>query len=181
MRKLIILSIVCLLVPTAWATQLATQFAWNAPSTGGTPTGYKVYVGTSSGTYTSTYDTGNTDLSYVITGGLADGTKYVAVSAYNGVGEGTKSSELVIHSVLTSVTGSGEVSPTSVWSAAGGSVQLTFTPAQNYELSTVTVNSTPVTVTNNTYTLTNIQEPKSVVATFTELASPVSTLKISVW
>lgn len=64
-------------------------------------TGYKVKRGTSAGTYTTTVDAGNVT-SYNITG-LTNGTRYyVAIVAYNGVGDGGTSNELNAQPAATS-------------------------------------------------------------------------------
>ncbi len=66
--------------------------AWN-PVTDQTLDGYKVYVGTASGLYTSTITVGNLT-SYTV-GSLTPGTTYYfAVTAYNSAGESSPSNEV---------------------------------------------------------------------------------------
>lgn len=67
------------------------SLSWTAPTTdanGGTLTdlaGYKIYVGTTSGTYTSTFDVGNVT-TYTVTSLTAGTTYYAVATAYNDVG-----------------------------------------------------------------------------------------------
>jgi len=81
------------LVATAGNQQVL--LSWQAPAdNGGSPiTGYKVYWGTSSGSYTNVQNTGNV-LTYTVTG-LTNGQRYYfAVTAINSVGESAKSNEV---------------------------------------------------------------------------------------
>jgi len=80
---------------TAVAGDGRVTLSWQAPeSDGGSPiTGYKVYWGTSSGSYTNVQNTGNV-LTYTVTG-LTNGQRYYfAVTAINSVGESAKSNEV---------------------------------------------------------------------------------------
>ncbi|MFH0775639.1 MAG: fibronectin type III domain-containing protein [bacterium] len=57
--------------------------------------GYKVHIGSQSGSYTQTQDTGSTATSYQLTGLTNGTTYYIAISAYDKAGnESTKSNEL---------------------------------------------------------------------------------------
>jgi len=68
--------------------ELAT-FTWTAPATGGVPTGYKLYVGTTNPP-TTLVNNGNV-LSYTLTTPLTyGGTYYWTVEAYNGAGTGAQ-------------------------------------------------------------------------------------------
>lgn len=72
------------------STQLG--FAWDANYTGDSVTSYKLYYGTSSGTYSTTVTMGN-----VTAYSLSDpgGTRYYAITATNASGESAFSNELV--------------------------------------------------------------------------------------
>lgn len=77
--------------PIAPAPPLSSQLVWDAPATNpdGTPlngalAGYKVYYGTSSGSYSMVIDAGNVT-SYDVSG-LTAGTYYFVVTAYDTVG-----------------------------------------------------------------------------------------------
>ncbi|HOM80100.1 MAG TPA: choice-of-anchor D domain-containing protein, partial [Candidatus Cloacimonas acidaminovorans] len=64
-----------------------TTFTWTAPTTGGAPTGYKLYCDTSNPPTTLKADLNA--LTYTLTTSLAYNTTYYwTVSAYNGTGEG---------------------------------------------------------------------------------------------
>ena len=67
---------------------LKPTLTWNAPTSGGTPAGYKIYFGTSS---TPQFLANTTSLSYTFTENLSYNTTYYwTVSAYNDGGEGNK-------------------------------------------------------------------------------------------
>ena len=77
--------------PIAPTPPLSTQLFWDAPTTNpdgsplnGTLAGYKVYYGTSSGSYSTVIDAGNVT-SYDVSG-LAAGTYYFVVTAYDTFG-----------------------------------------------------------------------------------------------
>ena len=57
-------------------------------------TGYKIYYGIASHTYTNSIDVGNAHLFYTLTG-LPAGTYYIALVAYNAEGDGPYSDEIV--------------------------------------------------------------------------------------
>ena len=70
------------------------MLVWDAPTTGGTPTGYKVYKGTETGVYDAPVTIGNVT-SYTFEG-LSDDTYYFAVRAFNGDGDGDLSDEISV-------------------------------------------------------------------------------------
>ncbi len=76
---------------------LASKLAWETPS-GDSPTGYKILVGTTSGSYTQELDVGNVN-EYEITSlysalGLSSGTVYyLSINAYNNDGNSTSTYE----------------------------------------------------------------------------------------
>jgi len=61
------------------------KLAWDAPTTGATPAGYKVFYGTSSGNYSSSVDTGNAT-SATISNLTAGNTYYFASVSYDAAG-----------------------------------------------------------------------------------------------
>jgi subtilisin family serine protease len=75
---------------TARAKKNAVQLSWQAPSSGGAPTGYKVYRGTSSSNLTFVA-TLNTSTSFNNTGLTRGVTYFFQVSATNSAGEGPRS------------------------------------------------------------------------------------------
>lgn len=81
------------------APAIVRNFLWDAPSTGGSPTGYRIYWGTSTGVHASGphEDTG-TPLQelYTALGLAADTTYYVIARAYNGDGESGNSNEIQV-------------------------------------------------------------------------------------
>ncbi|MBQ1731905.1 MAG: T9SS type A sorting domain-containing protein, partial [Bacteroidales bacterium] len=62
-----------------------------------------------------------------------------------------------------SITGNGSVE-------YGRDYTFTVVPDDCYEVASVTVNGTPVTTTNNIYTIANVTEPQSINATFSRLS-----------
>lgn len=92
MRKLLAIMTIFLWCSISSAAEI--QFGWNA-ATGGTnpPTGYKIYYGTVSNTYTNSVDMGLV-LSGVVPSLTLGVTYYFAVVAYNGDGESSKSVEV---------------------------------------------------------------------------------------
>lgn len=92
-KKMIILGIgllFCVSIPSIGFAAGVT-LAWDASS--GEVNGYRIYYGTSQGTYPSSVDTGNVT-EYALTG-LQDGTTYYFVArAYNDFGESENSNEV---------------------------------------------------------------------------------------
>ena len=66
-----------------------------------------------------------------------------------------------------SAGGNGAISPLSATVAYGGSQVFTLTPATGYSAS-LTVDGTPVALTNNTYTLSNVTAVQTIAASFTQ-------------
>lgn len=67
-------------------------FEWQAPQSGGTPTGYRVYMKTGTGSYVLQAQTANTS---VRVDGVSDGvTQYFYVTAWNSGGESPASNIL---------------------------------------------------------------------------------------
>ena len=181
-----------LLAFTSPATAAQTTLSWNPPvNTDGTPvsgiTGYKLYVGNASRTYSQTIDVGNIT-SYTLAS-LSDGTTYYfAVSDYDGAGDASGYSNEVSKTfpptyTLTATTGSGgTISPigsvtesqatsgtttiTSVTVMQGATLSFSITPATGYTLSGVSVDGVAVG-TVSSYTFTNVTANHSITATFT--------------
>jgi hypothetical protein len=80
--------IVALMGATAQLT-----FAWDAPTTGDPPTGYKLYWRIAPAPYTSFVDVGNV-LTGTVTGLTASTLYYMSVVAYNAAGDGPFSQEV---------------------------------------------------------------------------------------
>ena len=82
---------------------------------------------------------------------------------------------LISYSVTTSAGNGGTITgaPTSV--NCGEGYTFTVTPNDCYEIASVTVNGTPVTPTNNIYTIANVAEAQSINATFGLISYSVTT------
>jgi len=99
----LLLAASCLLPAASWAATAylaffdTAVFAWDAPSSGGTPTEYRVKVGSSPGVYTQTtvvaYPTTEVTVSTAVPG---SGRWYAAVTAANEAGESGPSNEIVL-------------------------------------------------------------------------------------
>ncbi|HIW77307.1 MAG TPA: hypothetical protein H9877_11900 [Candidatus Gordonibacter avicola] len=73
----------------------------------------------------------------------------------------------VSHVITATANQGGTVSPSGTFDAAdNSSVTFTFVPEAGYKLSAVTLDDAPITVTNGTYTLSNISGPHELNATF---------------
>lgn len=74
-----------------FAILVSVTLAWTAPTSGPTPSGYKLYVGSTSGTYGTGIDLGNvnkvTRMEDLTT------SKFYTVTSYNSFGESPKSNE----------------------------------------------------------------------------------------
>ena len=81
---------------------------------------------------------------------------------------------LISYSVTTSAGNGGSITgaPTSV--NCGEGYTFSVTPNDCYEVASVTVNGTPVTPTNNIYTISNVTEPQSINATFTQISYTIT-------
>ena len=76
--------------------EIVTLLTWNAV-TGATS--YKIYRGTSSGSYSNNWDVGNVteyDVNLLTPAMVYDTTYYFAIAAIDGGGEGAKSSEIIV-------------------------------------------------------------------------------------
>lgn len=77
---LMVVLLLSIALPASAGTSDVT-LAWDPPDIDTDVTGYRVYMGSESGLYTQSFDAGPA-LTYKLTG-LADGTYYFAVTAYN--------------------------------------------------------------------------------------------------
>jgi len=77
------------------------------------------------------------------------------------------------YAITASAGSNGSITPTSAIVAYGGSQLFTLTPATGYTAS-LTVDGTPVTLTNNTYTLSNVTAVHTLVASFTQITFAVT-------
>jgi hypothetical protein len=84
--------VICLAAP-AHAAQVT--LAWDAPTTGDAPTGYKIYYGLASGSYNTVIDVGNV-LTYILTGLDSMTIYYSAATAYNADEESDFSNEVIL-------------------------------------------------------------------------------------
>ena len=88
-RSVSVVTIAVLMASTAYADSV--NLAWDGASS--PVSGYTVYVGTTSGSYSQRFDVGNTT-AFAYPSAIAGQRYCFAVSAYNTVGEGPKSSEV---------------------------------------------------------------------------------------
>ncbi len=81
---------------------------------------------------------------------------------------------LISYSVTTSAGNGGSITgaPTSV--NCGEGYTFSVTPNDCYEVASVTVNGTPVTPTNNIYTISNVTEPQSINATLSQISYTIT-------
>lgn len=78
----------------------------------------------------------------------------------------------VLYTVTVAATQNGSVTPTTQSGYIGDIVEFTVTPSENYSIDTVFVNSTQLTVTNNTVSVTIDGTTQVVYATFVENSTP---------
>ncbi|GFO60114.1 hypothetical protein GMST_24390 [Geomonas silvestris] len=185
------------LLPTATAHAAQATMSWSAPTTysdGSTLSGlkgYKLYTGTTRGSYSNPVDVGNTN-SYTMTG-LGDGTTYYfAVTAYDNLGNSSGYSNEVSYSTPAtggtgSTTGGGTASAYTVTASAGsggsitpagatvvssGATQAyTVTPATGYYVASVTVDGSQVASNiaggaGYSYSFTNVSASHTIAASF---------------
>jgi hypothetical protein len=163
---------------TAFAS--AITLAWDPPTTNtdGTPltnlAGYKIYYGTTSGSYTNTIDAGNVTASVVTD--LVDGLAYYfAVTAYNSAGgESSFSNEIskttpvpqFTLKTFTITENGGSITPAGVTMVNFGANQtVTVAPSAGYHVATVLVDGVS-TGAITTYTFTNITADHSIEVIF---------------
>ncbi len=81
---------------------------------------------------------------------------------------------MISYSVTTSAGNGGSITgaPTSV--NCGEGYTFSVTPNDCYEVASVTVNGTPVTPTNNIYTISNVTEPQSINATLSQISYTIT-------
>ncbi len=143
-------------------------FAWDpSPST---VSGYRLYYGTASGTYSSSANAG-TNTSYTLD--LTASTQYVVAKAYDAGGnESAPSNEVVAHALTASAGTGGAISPTGTsYVSRGSSKTYSITPSVGYSVADVRVDNVSVGAVS-TYTFSNVTAPHSISATFA--ANPIT-------
>jgi hypothetical protein len=131
---------ICLLVPALSCFAADINLAWDANAEADLA-GYRVYVGTASGTYGSPVDIGNVT-AYTVTG-LGPGTYYFAVTAYNASGLESGFSNEVFATIDSSDTTSPALSITSptsssTYSTSSSSLNMSGTASDNIAVTQVT-------------------------------------------
>jgi len=184
--------VLALFAPHSHAAQ--ATLAWNAPTTyiDGTPlnnlSGYKLYYGTASGSYSQNVDVGNTT-SYNMSS-LNDGTTYYfAVKAYDAAGSMSGYSNQVTYTTaalpppttsytLTASAGSGgTITPSGAVAITNGLNQsFSIAPSTGYKIAGVTVDGASVGAVSS-YTFSNVTANHSISATFS--ATTVASYSIS--
>jgi Divergent InlB B-repeat domain len=172
---------VCFL-PDVFSAQVT--LSWDSPSTNtdGTPltdlSGYKVYYGTTTRSYTQTIDVGNTN-TYTVSN-LSDGTYYFAVTASNMSGnESVYSNEVnktiqstpQIYTINASAGTGGSISPSgSVIVNQSANQNFTITPDPGYIIADVKVDSASVGKVAS-YTFSNVTAAHTIQASFSSTLS----------
>jgi len=171
--RLIIISLfTVLLIASVPAKASEVNLVWD-PSPSPEATGYNVYSGSVSGTYSQAVDVGN--WTNCVMSGLEPGkTYYFAATAYSSTEESDYSNE-VIYSVpgyagsfTISASGGrgGSISPTGIATlSAGGSKTFTITPNSRYIVSAVQVDGSNIGAVP-TYTFTNVSSNHTIRALF---------------
>jgi len=151
----------------AWAAQV--QIAWN-PSQDQEVSGYRVYHGTQSRTY-SNIDDAKANLTYKISNVPDTAPYYIAVTAYSSDAESDFSEELVVYSIRSSSSANGQILPsgTSIF-AQGSSSTFSITPDTGYVIADVLVDGVSVGPVSR-YTLSNLNACHTISAVFSSSSS----------
>jgi hypothetical protein len=166
--------------------------SWSAASSTGVK-GYKIYYGTSSGTYSQSVDAGNAT-SYTLNTLTAGQTYYFVATTYDSAGDqsiySNEVSKTIPQSTFTisaSAGTGGSISPSgSATVNSGGSQAYTITPASGYQISNVTVDGSSVGAVSS-YSFNNVTANHTISAAFTASTSSSgagtssSTTSSSVW
>ena len=82
----------------------------------------------------------------------------------------------ITYTITPSVSGTGgSISPISPQTVnQGDPITFTFTPDSGYSIGTVTVDGTPVSVSGNSYTITNVQADHTISATFSSVSYTIT-------
>ncbi|MCE5241649.1 MAG: hypothetical protein LLF99_00490, partial [Desulfobacteraceae bacterium] len=139
--------------------------AWD-PSTSASVSGYKLYLGTASRTYSATYDAGGST-SYVVSGIDGSQSVYLAATAYDSAGnESDYSTELTCQTLVASSAANGSISPAGTTVVANGdSRTFTITPDSGYVVSDVKVDGVSKGAIAS-YTFSSVSAPHTITATF---------------
>lgn len=191
---LIALMVFCTMATTslraAPAAAAQASIAWSAPTVSTGVTGYKVHIGSSSGSYSQHVDVGTTT-SYSASS-LSDGsTYYFAVTAYNAAGTesaysneisrtfpalpttytitataGTGGTITALNNTKVSTATSGSSTITSVTVTSGASQSFSITPATGYNVAGVTVDGVAKGAITS-YSFSNVTANHTISASFT--------------
>ncbi len=158
-----------------------TSLVWDPPTTNtdGTPltdlAGYKIYYGTTSGSYTNNIDVGNVTTSVV--NNLTDGrTYYFTATAYdssgiessfsNEVSKTTQAPQFTLMAYAVSAGNGGTITPAGAITVSYGANQtITMAPSEGYHVASVFVDGVPIGAIT-TYTFTNVTANHTIVAIF---------------
>ncbi|MBO4875387.1 MAG: PKD domain-containing protein [Bacteroidales bacterium] len=80
----------------------------------------------------------------------------------------------ISYSVSASAGNGGAINGAPNMINCGEDLTFTVTPNDCYEIASVTINGTPVTPTNNIYTISNVTEPQSINATFSQISYTIT-------
>jgi hypothetical protein len=160
-----ILAILLLLFffPARHCLAAQVQLAWNA-SDDSAVTGYKVYYGAQSRTYTSVVDAKD-NLSEALSGISETQSNYFAVTAYSPDAESDFSSELVCYGISVAPPTNGQILPGSTVLAANSSQTMSIVPNSGYVITNVLVDGSSVGAVSQ-YTFSNLSGNHTISAVF---------------
>jgi hypothetical protein len=160
-----------------------TSLSWDAPTayTDGTPItglgGYKIYMGTTSGSYSQTLDVGNVT-SYTVSSLDDANTLYFAVTAYDTTGDVSGFSNQIsyttpapppsptLYTITASAGSGGLITPSgSVAISQGLNQSLSIVPNSGYKIAAVTVDGASVGAVAS-YSFSNVTANHTISATF---------------
>lgn len=137
------LALLVLLIAAAAYASVSGTFAWD-PVNDPRVIGYKLYWGTSTGTYPNSADAHTTN-PFALTGLPDNVPLFFAVTAYSVDSESVKSAELAAYTVKATPPTNGTISPAgNTLVAKNGSITYSITPATGYSVKDVLVDGVTV-------------------------------------
>jgi len=162
--KSLIIALFVITCSTQYASAAQVQIAWNA-SADTVVTGYKVYHGTASRTYSSIENAG-ANLTYTISSIADNQPRYIAVTAYSADAESDYSEELTCYVVQAAASANGQISPAGNTVFSAGSTQTySIVPASGYVIQDVLVDGVSVGAVSQ-YTFSGLAACHTISAVF---------------
>ncbi len=182
----LLLAILTFTAPPLKAHAAQATLNWDASTSSGV-TGYKLYYGTASGSYSQSMDVGNAT-SYTVSG-LSDGQKYYfAAKAYNSTGNQSAYSNetsyttaalpapTTTYTISASAGTGGTISPTgSVAVSQGLNQSFTIAPSTGYKIAGVMVDGASKGAVTS-YTFSNVTANHTIAASFTTASTASYTI-----